>query len=81
MLHTAHRQLRNVATTSPGLEALMKDSLFIAPSEVTSELQGHEDASLSAYTDEACAQFKAAAHIGTRREHYKRMGLAAGCCR
>ncbi len=71
-----------MATASTGLGSFLQDLVFVPAAEVTAELQGQQVEGLpSAYTEYSCAQFKAATHTGTRREHYKSMGLAAGCCR
>lgn len=76
------RQLRNVGSASVGLPSFMPETFFIPEADVRAELQGQNNASVpSAYTDYSCAQFKAATHTGTRREHYKCMGIAAACCR
>ncbi|KAF5826225.1 hypothetical protein DUNSADRAFT_4062 [Dunaliella salina] len=76
------RQLKNVASASTGLGSLLHGSFFVPESGVTAELQGQQaDGLPSAHTEHSCAQFKAATHTGTRREHYKSMGIAAGCCR
>ena len=60
----------------------MKNLLFVPSSDVAAELQGHQrDGLVSAHTEQDCAQFKAATVTGTRREHYKCLGVGAGCCK
>ena len=81
VMECTHRQLRKVGTASEGLSSFLKDSVFIPSAEITAELEGERGNGPSAYTEHSCAQFKAATHIGTRREHYKCMGIVAGCCR
>ncbi|KAF5825424.1 hypothetical protein DUNSADRAFT_10214, partial [Dunaliella salina] len=76
------RQLRHVGTASAGQQSLMKNPLFVPSSDVAAELQGHQrDGLVSAHTEQDCAQFKAATVTGTRREHYKCLGVGAGCCK